>query len=132
MNCERVEELILEEAASAEVEAHVKNCPRCLRFAQLQRELDDRLRAAYAAPSLSSNFSRSLQRRIRAEKTEQLWDLLPEAGALAGGLAATLLCTWLRPEDSATIVMIGLLLTLTASVAPSLVEWLTDELERES
>jgi hypothetical protein len=131
MNCERVEELILEDAISAEVEAHVKDCPRCLMFVQLQRELNDKLRAAYAAPPLSSNFSRSLQRRIRSEKTEQLRDLLPEAGALAGGLAATLLCAWLRPENSATMVMIGFLLTLTATLAPSLVDWLTEELEIE-
>ena len=131
MNCERVEELILEDMISAEVEAHLMDCPRCLMLVRRQRELDDELRAAYAAPTLSSNFSRSLRRRIRAEKTERFRDFLPEAGALAAGVAATLLCAWLRPENAAALAIIGFLLTLIANLAPSLADWLTEELEKE-
>jgi hypothetical protein len=123
VNCDRVEELILEGVNSAELELHVAGCPRCLEFSRVQRTLDAQLQAAYPAPYPSPSFSRGLRRRIRAEQAGGFQDFVPEAAALAGGLVGTLLCIWAQPAHAAAFAMTGGVFTLVAGLAPSLVDW---------
>ena len=129
MNCEQVEEVVLEGLNSQEAMLHLQSCSRCVDFVRVQNDLDARLQSVWSAPALSSGFDQNLRRRIRSARVKQFMEAYPEAAVMVSGVATTLVCVGLRPAWAASLALFGIVCTLIAALAPSLADWLTEELE---
>ena len=106
MTCREIEELMLDDL-DAPVGAHLAGCARCREFLETQRAIDRSLAAQITAPALSAGFDRSLRRRLAAERRRALWDYLPDVLHLGGGLAGSLVCAWLLPEQAKAVLAMG-------------------------
>lgn len=129
MNCEQAEELFLEGIHGPEAELHLQGCARCREFVREQEFLDEQLRSICSAPAISSDFNRDLRRRIQTERAKGAVEHYPSAVGAVSGILTTLICVLQRPDLTASLSLFGLVSTVIATLAPSVADWLTEELE---
>jgi anti-sigma factor RsiW len=148
MDCRQVRDTLIEEPArlvralpeappgagsgelADEVAGHLATCPACTAFAAQQRELDERLARAFAAPTLSPAFRPALRARLRRERDRTWCDALPDIVHLASCAAATLACAALAPIDTPTVLASGTAIALGSYIIVSALLQSLDELEQ--
>jgi hypothetical protein len=124
MNCESAQEMILDHEQSADLAAHLAACAGCRELAAL----DQRLSAAYSAPSPSAAFRTGIHARVRAERLKKHRDALPMLIAPIASLATAGLCAVFVPTLLVLFVNAGVVLAVASCLAHLLFVWLTEEL----
>jgi anti-sigma factor RsiW len=121
MDCRETQERLLESLdrllapqEKSQLEGHIAACPECAQFADLQSQLDVRLREAIAAPQLSSGFRAALLARIAQEPRERWPDWLPDMAFLAGSGLAVASCALLLPVPVPVVLGTGVVVAFLA------------------
>ncbi len=87
MNCERAQELMLDSAVEADLDAHLDSCARCREFACTARELEAAFEKALVPPS-SPQFRRHLRARLDSERPHAWLPLVLDTAATASAAVA--------------------------------------------
>lgn len=129
MDCHQIQELILESLDTRpasemrqRIDAHVRGCVSCSRFAQAQEALDDRLSALLApAPAIAQTSRAALRARIRVEAPPVRRDTLPEIVHFGSFAVATLIMILILPLSPSIVGAMGVTLALVSYVLLSVV-----------
>lgn len=136
MECHQIQELILESfegvpsrEAQGRIDAHVRTCAECSRFALVQKTLDDRLSTLLVPPPIFSPVSRAaLRRRIHGDATTAgRADLLPEIVHFGSFGIATLVMAAVLPVSTPVVAGIGVTVALASYVLLSVVRETFDD-----
>lgn len=120
MECHEMQQKILEGLDGAlspeekeQLDRHLSECPGCVEFAALQKQLDVRLQEEIAPPQLSPSFRVGLHAQI-AQVREPWPDWLPDVAHLAGSVAAIGVSAILLPLPVPLVLGTGALVALIA------------------
>ncbi len=92
-----------------------------------ERSLDELLARSYVPPQLSGKFRAGVRARIRLEKRQRLWEMLPSLVAPGAGVISSGIYAFLVPELAGFALTIGLILGGATYVGQLLFTWLTEE-----
>lgn len=114
MDCERIQEDVLESliephppAIHAAIEAHLRTCKACARFAAQQTRVDASLRAALAVPMLSPRVRAIVRQRIRREPSSVWPDWLPDVVHFASCGLVTIVSLVVLPFNPAVVLALA-------------------------
>ena len=117
MDCLEAQERILGSFDTAlsqleknDLERHISGCAKCTEFANLQSQLDLRLREQITVPRLSSGFRPAMLASVARQRREPWPEWLPDVAHLAGSGVALGVCVLLLPFPAPAIVGTGALM----------------------
>lgn len=119
----------LPEHNDAALDAHVRTCADCTRFAEQQLDLDARLCLVMPPMKLGPDFRAALRRRIAAEPKQPWINVLPDYAHLAGCAIAMAVTVGLFPAHTSVILTIGTFAAALTYLAQTMLASALDEME---
>jgi predicted anti-sigma-YlaC factor YlaD len=115
MECARIQDELLESlieprpaAVQAMIDAHLRTCAACTRFAATQARLDAGLRATLQPPVMSPRVRALVRERIRRDGVPALWpDYLPDLVHFASCGLVTIVALVMLPFSASTVIAVG-------------------------